>query len=96
MTRTEKLSNEIGRIVAENKSEIDNIEHHGPDGGTNAANIPGWSHTGNGTITRAANMAGCPTKNYWSGSNPTPATSIPTCILKETESEYKKIFHCQR
>jgi len=95
MTRTEKLSNEIGRIISEQKSEIEQLKYRGPNGGKNAALIEGWSHTGNGTITKAANMAGCPTMNYWSGHMPTPATSIPKCILKEAEAAYKKIFYVQ-
>jgi hypothetical protein len=91
-TRTEKLASKIKKIVAEKKTEIENLSFYGPNGGTNALYIDGWSHVGNGTITKAAGMAGCPRANYWSGHMPTPATALPSCVLPAIERAYGKIF----
>jgi len=91
-TRTEKLIEEIKKIAEKYQKEINGLSYNGPNGGTNARLIPGWYHTGNATITRACGIAGVPRLNYWSGSNPTPATSIPLCISIDVIKAYKKIF----
>lgn len=51
-----------------------------------------WYHNGNQTITKACHVVGIPTTHYWSGSNPTPATSFPLCIKESLEMTYKKYY----
>jgi len=92
MTRTEQLTNAINDIVRNHQAEIDELPTRGPNGGTNARNIDGWSHSPDGTITRAANLSECPVMNYWEGSLPTPSSAIPTCIIDEVREAYNRIF----
>jgi hypothetical protein len=92
-TRTEKLAELIKKIVEAHKSEIENLPTRTPHGGANAKNIKGWSHSPNGTITRACNLAGVLVLDYWSGCNPTPASAIPTCILEEVKEAYVNVFY---
>ena len=91
-TRTQKLAKEIDKIYKANKTKIDALPNRGPQGGINAANIPGWSNYGNGAITRAANIASIPTMRYWSGSAPTPSTALPSCVYDEITAAYNRIF----
>lgn len=92
MTRTEELTNAINDIVRNHHAEIDVLPTRGPNGGANARNIDGWSHSPNGTITRAANLSNCPVMHYWDGPLPTPASAIPTCIIDEVSKAYNHIF----
>jgi len=73
--------------INENKSTItalipSNISFKGPKGGTNAAQIKGWSGGGWGYWLRALKAADitCPSAPYWSGSNSTPSTAIPNGV----------------
>ena len=92
MTRTEKLAQKIQKLYAQHKTKIDNLPTSGPKGGNNAATILGWTHLGNGTITKACNIANVPTMPFWSGSCTTPARSIPTCIADKCIKLYHQIF----
>ncbi len=91
-TRTEKLTVKCNDIYAKHKPAIDSLDRYGPRGGVNAAYIDGWTHHGNGTITRACNMSDIPIKPYWSGSLPTAASAIPTCVVDDLLTAYKDIF----
>ena len=92
MTRTEKLAQEIQKIYESKKAIIEDLDRQTPLGGSNAKNIIGWDNPHNGTITRAANMTDMPVLPYWSGSNPTPASAIPKCVLASVEQAYDAIF----
>ena len=92
-TKTQQLAQRIQQILKDKKSEIKATPTHGPRGGTrNARTIPGWENCGNSTITRAANIAGAPSKSYWSGSAPTPSTAFPSCIIAAMYAAYHEIF----
>lgn len=92
MNRTERLADAIKKIAQDHKEEIKALSFRGKLGGTNAAHIAGWKNVGVATITVACKMARVPTLNYWSGSAPTPSTSIPECIAEESYKIYKQIF----
>ena len=91
-TRTQKLITICNALYAVNKTEIDALATNGPRGGCNAAYIDGWAHNGIAVITRAANLSDLPTMPYWSGSAPTPATSIPRCVNDLLIGAHTKLF----
>jgi hypothetical protein len=92
MNKTMRLVNQIKAIAAAYKSDINNLSYTGPRGGSNAANIQGWTHNGNGTITKACRLAGVPIAPYWSGSAKTPASAIPQAINDQAVAAYNTIF----
>ena len=92
MNRTQQLSSRISEIAANHSTEIKSLSKRGPQGGSNAKAIEGWSALGNHAISRAARLAGVPCMSYWSGSSPTPSTAIPSCIAKESLAAYREIF----
>jgi hypothetical protein len=93
MTRTQKLSIEIQNIYLRNKIAISALDRRGPNGGTNANNIMGWTRSPSGTVTKAANMTDLPVLNLWDGSAPTPSSAIPECVYADIVRVYNKIFN---
>ena len=90
--KTAELGGRI-KLIAENHAvEIALLPRKGPSGGSNAANIPGWVLSPNGTVSKAAKLANVPTLSHWSGSLPTPSTAIPGCIALECRLAYESIF----
>ena len=81
----------IAAIIAANIDKIDALETQGPRGGSNLRIIPGWSQSPNSEISRACRKLGV-AGNWWNGSNPTPATGIPTCISPDCQRAYKSIY----
>jgi hypothetical protein len=61
-----------------------------PRGGSNAANISGYSGPGWGWWANALDAAGInPNRcSYWSGSNPTPSTAINGGIAKYIRNNF--------
>lgn len=92
-SRLDKLVIEIRSMYEANWVDIDNLPTLTERGGRNARNISGWSHSPNGTVTKAARIAGCPVLPYWSGSAPTPASAIPSCIWREAIEACQKIYN---
>ena len=90
-TITSNMTDIAKMLLNEHRDEIDALPQRGPKGGTNAANIPGWSHSPHQTITKACMAAGVPVLNYWHGSAPTPASAIPSCIAGQLLAAYYKI-----
>jgi len=90
--RTAELAERI-QLIAENHAvEIAALPRRGPNGGSNAAYIPGWASSPNGTVSKAAKLAQVPTMPQWSGHLPTPSTAIPGCIAQECRLAYESVF----
>jgi len=84
INKTRELAKKLGSLWDNiSEAEKDRLEYYGPRGGVNAAYCKGWCCLGDQTITKACHMANIPTKSYWSGSNPTPSTSIPKILYQE-------------
>lgn len=93
MNKTQKLTNAIVRNLSVYRHEIETLERRGPRGGRNAKSIQGWSRSPHVTITKAINQSGENlVMNWWDGSNPTPSSAIPSCIVELCKSEYQRIF----
>lgn len=93
MTKTQKLTNAIVRNISVYKNEIEKLERRGPRGGCNARNIAGWGRSPHVTITKALLQSGENlVLNWWDGSNPTPSSAIPTCLVDLCKREYERIF----
>lgn len=84
-----KKSKQQQRVAwcAEHRAKIeavipDDLHYCGIRGGSNAANIPGWSGGGWGWWYNAMREAGVSVRslNYWSGQAPTPSTAIPETV----------------
>lgn len=95
MTKLEQLTADVKAIYEAHKAEIVQLDRRGPKGGTNARFIKGWKLSPHQTITRAANLSGKVTLNWWHGSAPTPGTAIPSCIVNECWTAYCKIYRAQ-
>jgi len=80
MNKTQKIAERLKSIWESIPEGQKQLSFSGPKGGRNARLIPGWICTGDQTITKACKIAGIPMMNYWSGSAPTPSTSIPKVL----------------
>jgi hypothetical protein len=93
MTRTQNLTNQIKAIYLSKQDQVSALPRTGPNGGSNAAYIDGWTHSPNGTISKACGLAGVPLMPLWSGSLPTPSTAIPSCMYDDVMAAYTAIFN---
>ncbi len=77
MTKTQKraeyLRKSVGTITYPNST--------GPKGGSNVCGLPGWMAMGHSGWTTAALAAGYSSRNYWSGSGPTPSQAFPSAVV---------------
>ena len=82
MTKTEKRTEWLKTKKEEIEAAIRRPREENKKGGTNCFSLKGWSGGGYGYWLWAFSEAGiaCPSRNYWSGSAPTPSTAIPFAV----------------
>jgi hypothetical protein len=92
MSKLNELTKKYDLILKKYEDEIYSLPTLGPRGGQNALHIPGWTRTGNSTVSRAWNLAGGPCLPFWTGMHPTPSTAVPEICLPELREAYEKTY----